>query len=214
MKLPRSRLRVFPNPFCVDLTSDGRPCGVCPSDPFDAPGELVGVTIEAAFLTKAEEGAIRGRRQRTAYRYLGVSNEETEPFQLVTELAGKEPVDLANTEYYVARIAEGALIAADIETAALCGVSKEDFEEPADMLERLAQERATHFDVETFENDTIDGDKAYAHFCKKRKASVDARNPAPVTAASNEKPVANVSSGTPAVTSWKEPTKTPASDES
>lgn len=167
MKLPSKRLRVVPNPFAADLSADGRACAVVPVD-MDGdggePGRLVGVALKSDVVAEAPEGNIRGNRFRRVYLYLGVSNDELEPGALVTELAGKDPVVLPNTQYYRERIAEGALIAADIATANACGISKAEFVEPDVLLEKDAKAR-----IEAFNTNVYEGADGYAHFCEERK---------------------------------------------
>jgi len=111
MRIQPKRVRVFPNPFAA-MDAQGRPCGLCPSDPDEGgePGRFVGAHPVATFLGEEVKGEIRNRRQDTGYRFLDCSNSETRPFQLADELATKEPVSLVLTPYYRDRIADGSLI--------------------------------------------------------------------------------------------------------
>jgi hypothetical protein len=184
MKLKPKRLRVFPNPWGISprvfgkdgtgsshtatMDSQGRPCGVCPADPVrdgGDPGKLVGAWPAHEWLGKEPRpGEFRHRRQDTGYEFLGASNRETEPFALAKELAGKEPVDLMFTDYYVERIADGSLIAADEQTARTAGI---EFIEPQELFGLLAKAAAECFNAH-FEEE----DDAYATFCKERRDEV------------------------------------------
>lgn len=133
-------LRVYPNPWAA-FDKNGVPCAVCPRDPdADAggPGQFVGARIDrkntkvledfaagyvakfgSALAKRIAEQEHRSPRQATFYQYLGIESFDQ---QLAEKLAAKEPVEIPATKYYKDRIREGALIAADAETAAKCKV--------------------------------------------------------------------------------------------
>src|ERR1041384_7685670 len=99
MRLKPKRIRVFPNPWGVNpavfakdgtgsthtatMDAEGRPCGFCHTDPIEdagSPGRMVGTVVEAQWIGDAPRvGEIRSRLQSTTYKFLGVSNNETEP---------------------------------------------------------------------------------------------------------------------------------------
>lgn len=114
-------LRVYPNPWAA-RDMHGLPCGVCPRDPDSdggGPGQFVGARVSRA-ATKVlqevpeQEQQLRSPMQRTVYEYLGVPSSDPE---LAAKLAAADPITVPRTKYYRQRIAEGALIAADEETA-------------------------------------------------------------------------------------------------
>lgn len=181
MKLPVKKIRVFPNPWgihprvvveggkgtaeCMDHV--GRPCGVVMQDLVaggGVSGRLVGAKVDEEFTTvqKQSEWEIRSPYQRTVYKYLGCSAHELEPFQLATELAEKAPLEIPNTAYYRDCIAQGILIAADIETARLAGLPSKFFTPPKDLIPKLAELAAEAFDEQ------YEGDEAYLHFIAER----------------------------------------------
>lgn len=125
MLFKEKTLQVLPNPWSA-LDRYGIPCGVCPRD-VDAdaggPGRFVGAKVckkHTEILQKLDkDDTLRSAMQRTFFEYLG--HPSLEP-GLAEHLARCSPVEVPKTEYYLERIREGALFAADKETAALAGV--------------------------------------------------------------------------------------------
>jgi hypothetical protein len=133
-------LLVYPNPFAA-FDKNGVPCGVCPRDPdADAggPGHFVGARIDstntkvlqdfralnarrygAAMGAKAAAHEIRSPLQATFYEYMGVASCDPE---LGTKLATKEPIEIPTTKFYKDRLREGALLAANQDTAKAAGL--------------------------------------------------------------------------------------------
>lgn len=179
MRLKPKRIKVWPNPWGVHPSSavrgqpghhstivNGRPCGVCVTDPDEGgePGRLVGAWPDAEIIQVVRPGEIRNNRQRTAYTYLGESTDESEPFDLALRLARREPVELALTNYYAERIRDGSLIAADMETARAAG-SEAYFMPVADLFPRLAREAARIFNAHFEDQD------AYRILLEERRAA-------------------------------------------
>lgn len=176
MKLKPRSLRVFPNPWGVrdvrdahaaTMDAEGRPCGVCPTDPIvdrGAPGRLVGAAVDAenTVVGATREGEIRSARQSTTYAFLGCPAHETEPHELAQALAKKEPVTIPFSQYYCDRIREGSLIAADEATARFAGVK---FVDPKTLIPALSKIGADAVDAR------YEGEKAYEHFIAERKAA-------------------------------------------
>lgn len=167
----------LPDDPCLD--PEGRPCHVVPS--LEGSRRMVGARFcekhtKLRDVTKANQahtvGNIWKPPQRTVYAFLGVTAYETEPHQLAAELAKvKEPVELPKTEQCKQRLLEGALIAADKETADEVGLP---FLPVADLFPLLSKQAAAAFDKHNYE-----GDPAYAHFCAERGIELADPKPAP-----------------------------------
>ncbi len=126
-------LLVYPNPW-ANLDKDGEPCAVCPRD-IDGDGggatQYVGARLDrnrtkvlqdfAALNGGGPRGAelakheLRSPLQSTKYTYMGIASNDP---QLAAKLLEREPIALPRTKYYRDRIAEGALLPANAETAA------------------------------------------------------------------------------------------------
>lgn len=99
------------------------------------------------------------------WRMIGAANAQRVVVPAITEKVGKlavtlrherrrfdivyetEPVRVENTAYHRNEIAQGNLIAADAETAAVCGIV-ETFEEPLDHIEKLRDLAISQFQIE------------------------------------------------------------------
>jgi hypothetical protein len=97
-----------------------------------------------------------------------------------------EPIEIPNTGYYRQRIAYGELIAADQDTASVCGILPDQFVEPKALLPKLKEAAIKQFDAEN-------GDGAYEYLAAERASSLAAAagpETAPVVAPSDvSKPV-------------------------
>lgn len=113
-------LRVYPNPWKA-IDRDGLPCAVVPMDPEadgGGPGQFVGARVDrkrTKVLQQLEpHDNLRSARQKTTYEYLGIASNDP---KLAEKLFATEPITLPKSRYYRERIREGALFAADQETA-------------------------------------------------------------------------------------------------
>lgn len=116
-------LRVYPNPWLA-TDRDGLPCAIVPTDPEGdggGPGQYVGARVDrkrTKVLQDFGENAkheLRSPMQRTVYEYMGTASNDPE---LARKLFACEPIEIPRTKYYRQRLREGALLAADAETAA------------------------------------------------------------------------------------------------
>jgi hypothetical protein len=117
-------VRVYPNPY-VHLDHEGRPAGACPADPAHQPDRRawVGATLDREKTVMTDEPAPGERRS---------------PTQVTVFAFRAEVVELPDTPYYLDRIRDGELFAADARTASMVGIP---FVDPAALLRR-ARERA------------------------------------------------------------------------
>lgn len=179
MAIQKKRLRALPNPWQY-IDHLGRPAGVCPCDPNEHTPDRrwVGASIDTAVEV----------RPARVLRIGGQSYTQREASHDITWKFADEPTEIPNTAYYRQRIAGGELIAADVETAEACGISRADFVDPKALLAKLKDAAIVQFDAEN-------GDDAFdqlnADLDEKRAAAEAAEEalkpPKPAAAA---KPVA------------------------
>lgn len=145
---PRTLL-VWPNPFHA-LDHEGRPAGVMSYEPtgdgvttFDS-RRFIGASLQSHILEKAIVGTAQQTMQRTWFDYLD------------------EPVEVPESAYYKHAIARGEIFAANAETAARAGISKQTFVEAGELLERAKAEaidayerNPPHEDVDGLAPDTL-----------------------------------------------------------
>jgi len=129
-------LQVIPNPYRV-LDADGKPTAIVPCHSKHAPGEFVGATKTLVVESPAEfvdvTRKVNGRdiKEQKLAAYDRSKASFTFSFEPVSV-----PAEGAAGSYYLKRVREGSLIAADQATARTCGVP---FVQPRDVL---AKERA------------------------------------------------------------------------
>ncbi len=128
-------LRVYANPY-QHLDHEGRPANACPCDPDNHTPDrrFVGATIKA---TKTEEADPKLGKEARYDRFFEFTEEK---------------VEIPNTDYYRRAIKSGQLIAADEETAKLCGFYKGEYLDPKAVLETEKKEALKRFRAERGED--------------------------------------------------------------
>lgn len=104
-------LRVVPNPYC-HLDEDGEPAGACPADPAHAGGarRWVGAVLDTE-RTKLLDRDSEGRKIRRP-KWDTTGTDQITKFKFSADV-----VELPQSVYYLDRIRDGELIAADEETS-------------------------------------------------------------------------------------------------
>jgi hypothetical protein len=102
-------LRVYPNPY-VHLDHEGRPAGACPVDPAHQPDRRawVGASLD---------------REKTVITDEPQAGERRSPTQVTVFAFACEVQELPASAYYLDRLRDGELIAADAATARMAGVA-------------------------------------------------------------------------------------------
>lgn len=140
MPLPTKKLRVFPNPWTY-IDHLGRPAGRLPPDGYeDSPSaRAIGAEITDVFETQ----------KAMMMRVAGVDMIVNPPQHDHRITYSKDAVEIPNTPYYRYAVKGLELVAADAETAAVCGVK---FEDPTKALARLRDTAIKAFNAETGED--------------------------------------------------------------
>ena len=145
MPLPSKKLRVFPNPW-VYIDHLGRPAGRLPFDAFEhsqSPGAVGAEICDVKLVAAATVMRVAGRALEVQFPQHDTRIKYT-----------RDPVSIPASNYYRDAVKRGDLVAADQETAALCGVT---FTDPAKALANAKAEAVAKFNAET-------GEDAYAAF--------------------------------------------------
>jgi len=145
MGRPKQTLKVVPNPYGA-IDHNGQPCCavMCHQGEHVPRGTIryVGANIvDAAIVRPAVEVSIGGVVHQT----------QPADHEIVWEFSA-EPVDVPNIPYYVEHITRNAdLIAADVTTAKLCGISQ--FVEPSKLLAQSKEAARAEWDAQHGEGD-------------------------------------------------------------
>ena len=121
-------LRVLANPW-HHLDHEGMPAGACACDPneHNPNRAFVGAKLSAEETRKAMPEKGITARHRVTFEF------------------SEEAQELPNTEYYRRAVNSGELIAADAETAKLCGFKRDGFSDPKALLAAEREKAATQF---------------------------------------------------------------------
>jgi hypothetical protein len=131
---------VIPNIF-VALDSKGMPCGFTFADPTikNTPKFRVVGGVLTKEVPKEEKERVRS----------APPEDIRETRVLVgSRISLVRPSPVEPTEYHRARILSGEMIAADIETAAECGISAKNFRSPVEILEATRNARIAEWNAE------------------------------------------------------------------
>ena len=146
-------LRVYPNPWAA-RDRDGTPCGVYPVDMPEGSAALtfVGADVDRENTKVLSRGALgpviqfrledktllpqQDRRQKTFYRWRGMSAKEVTPEAIIK--AG--PLELPSTDYYRQGVHSGCLVAADKDTAGRCRIRR-GFKDALEVLQEAAGQK-------------------------------------------------------------------------
>ncbi len=145
MPFPTKKLRVFPNPWTF-IDHLGRPAGRLPPDGYEDSPSAGPV---GAMLTDVVEV-----QKTMTMRVAGQDVPVNLPQHDHRVVYSKDSVEIPNTAYYRYAVKSREIVAADAETAAVCGIK---FEDPAKLLAYLRSISITQFDAET-------GEDAYKKF--------------------------------------------------
>lgn len=136
-------LQVIPNPYRV-LDADGKPTAIVPCHSKHAPGEFVGATKTLVVESPAEFVDVKrkvGDREVKEAK-LAAFDRSKASFTFSFEPVGV-PGEGAAGGYYLKRVREGSLIAADQATARACGVAHVA---PKDVLAKEREVAAKEFE--------------------------------------------------------------------
>ncbi|HEX2878795.1 MAG TPA: hypothetical protein VHO25_04590 [Polyangiaceae bacterium] len=207
--------KVDPGSVTVDV--EARPRGICYLDINEGGGKgYVGaeictdktvvrqpkVALEAKRAVAIDLGN-RYPRQTTVFKFLGISAEDP---KLAEKLAASDPEDIPNTPYYREQLVDGALIAADAETARIAGPLIK-FVEPKVLFPALEQAAIKAF------NTSYEDPDAYQYFHAERakaakQGEADAK---PAPAESTTPTLAPEGSGKPETSMSTKPNSTKGS---
>lgn len=137
-------LNVIPNIF-VALDAIGMPCGFTFADPTlpDAPR----FRVVGGVLTKDIKSVERAPDDMRETKVV-----------VGSRISLMKPTPVEPTEYHCARIRSGEMIAADVETAEACGISKKSFRSPVEILNETRNARIAEWNAEHGgENPVCDG---------------------------------------------------------
>lgn len=137
-------LNVIPNTF-IALDAIGMPCGFTFADPTlpNAPRFRVvgGVLTKDVKAVEREPDDMRETKVIVGSR-----------------ISLMRPTQVEPTEYHIARVRSGEMIAADVETAEACGISKKSFRSPVAILSETRNVRIAEWNAEHGgENPVCDG---------------------------------------------------------
>lgn len=157
MPFPTKKLRVFPNPWAY-IDHLGRPAGRLPPDGYEDSPSAGPV---GAALTDVKE-----IQKPMIMRVAGQDMTVNLPQHDTRITYSRDAVEIPNTPYYRYSVKSLDLVAADSDTAAVCGVK---FEDPTKVIAGLKAKAIAYFNAET-------GEDAYNKF-----GSVDPLYTNPVT---------------------------------
>jgi len=133
---------VYPNPFAAQLDAEGRPMGRTLVDPeHPRPFEIYGGKLARKIVPHEDAAEVERKKARNL-------DMREARVKAIAEVRMR-PTKVTISQYIRERVLSGDLIAADLETALACGMSRKDFRDPIDVLRaammgRLAEWRATH----------------------------------------------------------------------
>lgn len=168
MPIPQTKLRVLPNPW-VYIDHKGRPAGRFPYEGTSgvaSDGRTIGSHIASAEEVKAAKSV----------RIAGFMFQLSAADHDIQIAYSDEPVTVPNTPYYRKAISSGQLIAADVQTANICGIASKNFESYAKHIDSKRDSAMAEFDA-------ANGDGAFAYFESERtEAQKAAKESAPAQA--------------------------------
>jgi|JI10StandDraft_1071094.scaffolds.fasta_scaffold03642_6 hypothetical protein len=165
---------IIPNPFAAPLDVEGRPMGRTLVDPaHPRPFEIYGGKLARKVLRHENEEDLDRKKARS------IDMREAR-VKAIAEVRMR-PTRVTLSQYVRERVLSGDLIAADLETALACGMSRKDFLPPIDVLRRamtarLAEWRATHdpTDLPAIHNFVLVAEGAEIKLCPAPKLTVAA----------------------------------------